>query len=168
VRVTDNGTPVDQLIAAINKSIERASGSGASTRKVVSVELILQIVVSDTVNLGLDFKVPFSGMKLSNGAQVTSEDTLTTYVTLLPPAHAARGDDCGGETEDAILSVVTTIRDAITSASDDLRPLPSESVDIPFAITEAGILAAEADPGPASGVTHTLRLGLASGLVRGW
>jgi len=48
---------------------------------VASVQLILEVVASKTAGGGLDFRVPFIGMKLRLGATVTKKDTHTIDIT---------------------------------------------------------------------------------------
>src|SRR6185369_8660774 len=80
VNVPDGGVPVDTLISVVKDSIKQAGVSRTSHTKdlkVASVQLILDVVASETAGGGVDFRVPFIGMKLSLGAKVTKKDTHT-------------------------------------------------------------------------------------------
>ena len=70
MRVTDGGVPVQALISVVKDSIKRAGISRASQDRdlqVASVQLILDVVAAKTAGGGLDFRVPFIGMKLRVG-----------------------------------------------------------------------------------------------------
>ena len=74
MKVTDEGVPVDTLISVVKDSIKRAGVSRTSQARdlqVASVQLILEVVASKTAGGGLDFRVPFIGMKLRVGGKVT-------------------------------------------------------------------------------------------------
>lgn len=89
MNVPDEGVPVDTLISIVKDSIKQAGVSRTSQAKdlqVASVQLILDVVASKTAGGGLDFRVPFIGMKPSLGAKVTKKDTHTIDITLVPPA----------------------------------------------------------------------------------
>jgi hypothetical protein len=88
VKVTDQGVPVDTLIGVVKDSIKQAGVSRTSETRdmeVASVKLILDVVASKTAGGGLDFCVPFIGMKLRAGTKVTKKDTHTIDITLVPP-----------------------------------------------------------------------------------
>ena len=99
MKVTDEGVPVDTLISVVKDSIKRAGVSRASTTadlRVASVQLILEVVASKTAGGGLDFRVPFIGMKLRLGATITKKDTHTIDITLVPPEDRATRQVRGG------------------------------------------------------------------------
>src|SRR6516225_7680270 len=76
VKVTDQGVPVETLISVVKDSIKRAGISRTSQDRdlqVASVQLILDVVAAKTVGGGLDFRVPFIGMKLRVGGKVTNK-----------------------------------------------------------------------------------------------
>src|ERR1700743_3136427 len=111
MQLTSDGVPVEELIAAVKYSIKQAGVSGTSDTqdlRVASVQLILQAVVVKSVGGGLDFNIPFIGMKLALGTKVTSHDTHTIDMILIPPAQKAF--DVRGEVEDALVDAITTIR----------------------------------------------------------
>ena len=58
---------MDTLISVVKDSIKRAGVSRTSQNRdlqVASVQLILDVVASKTAGNGLDFRVPFIGMKV--------------------------------------------------------------------------------------------------------
>jgi hypothetical protein len=165
VKVTDGGVPVDALISVVKDSIKQAGLSRASQNgdlRVSSVQLILQVVASKTAGGSLNLRVPFIGMKLSAGAKVTRKDTHTIDMTLVPPGERAERPVRGGEVQDALVKAITTVRDVMKSAAsgDDPWILSAGTVDISFAITQAGTISLGVDGELASELTQTLRLGL--------
>src|SRR5580704_18908400 len=102
MKVTDEGVAVDTLISVVKDSIKQAGVSQTSPTRdlqVASVRLILEVVASKTAGGGLDFRVPFIGMKLSVGTKVTKKDTHTIDIALVPPKETATRQVRGGEVE---------------------------------------------------------------------
>lgn len=166
MRVTDEGVPVEALISVVKDSVRRASVSRATPAadlRVASVQLILEAVASKTAGGGLDFRVPFIGMKLRLGARVTSKDTHTIDITLVPPEDRDIRQVRGGEVEEALVNAIATIRAVMARAAegDDPWLLSAGTVDISFAITQTGTISLGVDGELADELTHTLRLGLA-------
>lgn len=168
MKVTDQGVPVDTLIRVVKDSIKRAGVSRTSQTRdlqVVSVKLILDVVASKTAGGGVDFRVPFIGMKLRVGAKVTKKDTHTIDITLVPPEERDTRQVRGGEVEDVLVNAIATIRDVVTKAAqgDDPWVLSTGTIDISFAITQTGTITLGVDGELVGEVTQTLRLGLAPG-----
>jgi len=168
VKVTDEGVPVEALISVVKDSVKRAGVSRTSQTKdlqVASVQLILDVVASKTVGGGLDFRVPFIGMKLRVGTKVTKKDTHKIDITLVPPEERDRRQVRGGDVEDVLVNAIATIRDVMAKAEegDDPWLLSAGSIDISFAITQTGTITLGADGELANELTHSLRLGLAKG-----
>jgi hypothetical protein len=168
MKVTDEGVPVDTLISVVKDSIKRAGVSRTSQTqdlRVASVQLILEVVAGKTAGGGLDFRVPFIGMKLSLGAKVTKKDTHTIDITLVPPKERVTRQVRGGDVEDVLVNAIATIRDVMTRASegDDPWVLSASTIDISFAITQAGTISLGVDGELSDEVTQILRLGLAPG-----
>ena len=166
MNVPDEGVPVDTLISVVKDSIKQAGVSRTSQTKdlqVASVQLILDVVASKTAGGGLDFRVPFIGMKLSLGAKVTRKDTHTIDITLVPPedrdTRQVRGAE---EIQEVLVDAITTIRDVMTKAAegDDPWVLSAGTIDISFAITQTGTITLGVNGELADELTHTLRLGL--------
>ena len=164
MEVTDEGVPVQDLIAVIKDSIKKAGVSAASDThdiRVASVRLILKVVASKSIGGGLDFRVPFIGMKFSTGGKVSTQDTHTIDIQLVPPPpdqeRAVRGD-----VEQTLVSAIATIRAVAASAraGDDPWVLSSGTVDISFVITKAGSISLGVEGELSHEVTHQLRLGL--------
>lgn len=165
MKVTDNGVAVDTLISVVKDSIRHAGMSRTTPGRdlqLASVQLILDVVASTTAGGGLDFRVPFIGMKLRIGAKVTKKDTHTIDITLAPPDDTGTRQVRSGDVEDALVNAITTIRHVMTRAAegDDPWLLTAGTIDISFAITQTGTISLGADGELASELTHTLRLGL--------
>ena len=168
MKVTDEGVPVGTLISVVKDSIKQAGVSRTSQArdlKVASVQLILEVVASKTAGGGLDFRVPFIGMKLSLGAKVTKKDTHMIDITLVPPKEQPTRQIRGGDVEAALVNAIATIRDVMTKAAagDDPWVLSASTIDISFAITQTGTISLGADGELANELTQTLRLGLTPG-----
>lgn len=166
MKVTDEGVPVDTLISVIKDSIRRAGVSRNShTRdlQVGSVQLILKVLASKTAGGGLDFRVPFIGMKLRIGTEITKKDTHTIDITLVPPEGRDTRQVRGGEVEHTLVNAIATIRDVMAKAAegDDPWLLSASTIDISFAITQTGSISLGIDGELGNEITHTLRLGLA-------
>jgi len=168
VKVTDAGVPVGALIAVVKDSVKQARVSRTSETRdlqVTSVQLILQVVASKSTGGRLEFCVPFIGMKLSLGAEVTKKDTHTIDITLMPPEKRDARQVRGGDVEDVLVNAIATIRDVTAKAAegDDPWVLSASIIDICFAITQTGTISLGIDGELANELTHTLRLGLAPG-----
>jgi hypothetical protein len=167
MKVTDTGVAVDSLISVVKESIKQAGVSRTSPDqdlRVASVQLILEVVASRTTGSGVDFRVPFIGMKLRLGAKVTKKDTHTIDITLAPPGERATRQVRSGEVQDVLVNAIATIRDVVTKAAegDDPWVLSGSTIDITFAINQTGTISLGIDGELAGELTHTLRLGLAS------
>ena len=125
MKVTDQGVPVDTLVGVVKNSIKQAGVSRTSQSgdlRVASVQLILDVVSSRTVGGGLDFCVPFIGMKLRAGTKITKKDTHTIDITLVPPEDRDTRQVRSGEVEEVLVSAIATIRDVMTRAADGDDP----------------------------------------------
>ena len=102
-------------------------------------------------------------MKLRIGGKVTSKDTHTIDITLVPPEERATRQVRGGDVEDVLVNAIATVRAVATQAAagDDPWVLSATTIDIRFAITQTGTISLGVDGELANEVTQTLRLGLA-------
>jgi hypothetical protein len=164
VKVTDEGVPLDSLIKVVKDSTRRAGVSRSSRTRdlqVTSVQMILHVVASSTAGGGLDFRVPFIGMKLSLGSKVTRKDTHTIDITLAPPddpvTRQVRGAD---DVEEVLVNAITAIRNVTARAAegDDPWILSEGTIDISFAITQTGTISLGINGELSGELTHTLRL----------
>src|ERR1700752_3601325 len=121
MKLTDEGVSVDTLISVVKDSIKRAGVSRTSQARdlqVASVKLILDVVASKTAGGGLDFRVPFIGMKLRAGAKVTKKDTHTIDMTLEPPKEQETRQIRGGDIQDVLVNAIVTIRSVMNKAAE--------------------------------------------------
>lgn len=165
MKVTDEGVPVETLISVVKDSIKISGISRTSQDRdlqVASVQLILDVVAAKTAGGGLDFRVPFIGMKFRVGGNVTSKDTHTIEITLVPPERRATRQVRGGDVEDVLVNAIATVRAVVAEAAagDDPWVLSASTIDIRFAITETGTISLGVDGELTNEVTQTLRLGL--------
>jgi NTP-dependent ternary system trypsin peptidase co-occuring protein len=167
LRVTDDSVPAKELIRIIKNSIKRAGVSSTSEKadlQVTAVKLILHVVAINTVGGGLDIRVPVVGMRLKMGGKLTRQDTHTIDITLEPPTRLAGHELRDGKVEDTLVKAITTIRAVVADAAegDDPWVLRTGSVDISFAVTDAGNLSVGIEDEFSSELNHTLRLDLAA------
>ena len=88
MEITDTGVDIPGLVSTIKNSIRKANVSGAdatSDMRVVSIDLVLNTVATEKAGGGVELRVPFVGMKLKFGANITRKDTHTIEMTLIPP-----------------------------------------------------------------------------------
>jgi hypothetical protein len=159
--VTETGVAVSDVIDAVKNAVKLAGISAADPGRdlrVASMQLTLNTVATVTAGGGLDFRVPFVGMKLSIGTAVTRRDTHTVDMTLVPPdlRHAVR--DSAVET--VLLEAIQTIRAAVArgAGGDDPFVLKAGTVELRFAITRDGSVTLGFNGEFSSEVAHTLRL----------
>jgi len=165
VKVTSSGVPLDSLIEVVKASIRRAGISRTDQDRDVqmaSVQLILEAVATGTAGGGLDFRLPFIGMKLRLGARVTRKDTHTVDITLVPPEDAGRQTRGAEDIEDTLVNAITSIRALAAQAATGNDPwiLSEGTIDIFFAITATGTITLGIDGELSDEITHTLRLRL--------
>jgi hypothetical protein len=92
MEVADTGVAIDDVVGAVKNVIKVASISNADTGRdlrVTSLQLVLNAVATMVVGGGMDFRLPFLGVKFSVGGAVTRHDTHTIDITLVPPGFAA-------------------------------------------------------------------------------
>jgi hypothetical protein len=160
VQVIDDGVPVDSLISVVKESVKRGGVSKVSGRgdlRVSSVQLTLRVMATRTVGGGLNLRVPVIG------AKVTTQDTHTIDIKLVPPELAPARAVRGGDVANALVAAIATIRETMASAAggDDPWVLSESSVDISFVVTKSGSISLGAEGELTGEVTHRLCLGLA-------
>lgn len=166
MKITGEGVPLGALVDAVKASVRQAGVSRAVQDRglqVASVQLILEAVAADTVGGGLDFRVPFIGMRLKAGAKVTKRDSHTIDITLVPPEDAGRPVRGREDVEEVLVNAIAAIR-AVTSRAacgDDPWALSEGVIDITFAITQNGTISVGINGELSGELTHTLRLRLA-------
>jgi hypothetical protein len=166
VKITSEGVPLDSLVEAVKASVRRAGVSRVShpgDLQVASVQLILEAIASGTAGGGLDFRIPFIGMKLKLGTRVTKKDTHTIDMTLVPSADTGRQVREGKDVEATLVNAIIAIRTVTSRAAqgDDPWILSEATIDITFAITQTGTISIGADGELSGELTHTIRLQLA-------
>lgn len=163
MEITSQGVPVTELIGTVKESLKKAavsSGTGDSDLQMESVQLVLNVVATESAGGGLDFRVPFIGMKLSVGAKVTRQDTHKIDITMVPPPPDPDYRETRGDIETALVDAITTIRGAMASAAegDDPWVLSTSEVEITFVVTKEGSISLGAEGEFANEVTNKLLL----------
>lgn len=163
MEVTSQGVPVTALVGTVKESLRKAAvsnGAGDSDLQMESVQLVLNVVATESAGGGLDFRVPFIGMKLSVGAKVTRQDTHRIDITLVPPPPDPDYRETRGDIETALVDAITTIRGVMASAAegDDPWVLSTSEVEITFVVTKEGSISLGAEGEFANEVTNKLLL----------
>jgi hypothetical protein len=167
MEITAEGVPVNALIGTVKKSLRSAGisrDSGEGDLQVDSVQLVLNVVATESVGGKLDFRVPFIGMKLSMGAKVTRQDTHRIDITLVPP-EPVETREVRGDIETALVDAIEAIRGVMASAAEGDEPwvLSTSEVNISFVITKEGSISLGAEGEFTNEVTNKLRLVLKPG-----
>jgi Trypsin-co-occurring domain 2 len=165
VKVTADGVPVQDVIAAVKLAIKEANVSATDEGRdlrVGSVNLVLHALATRSVGGGLSFTVPFIGMPVRFGAKVTRSDTHEIEINLAPPAQ-----EPGEEVREASLDLVLvdsieTIRAVLAAAADGDDPfiLNDAKITLSFAVTAEGEISIGMDGSMSDEVTHSLVLAL--------
>jgi hypothetical protein len=95
---------------------------------------------------------------------MTTADTHTIDITLVPPEDASREVRGAQDIEDALVDAIGAIRTATerAAAGDDPWLLAEGTIDISFAITRTGTISVGMDGELSGELTNTLRLRLAA------
>jgi Trypsin-co-occurring domain 2 len=165
MEVTDEGVPVNALIGTVKESLRSAGvsrDSGEGDLQVASIQLVLNVVATESVGGKLDFRVPFIGMKLSMGAKVTKQDTHSIDITLVPPESDEETREVRGDIQTALVDAIGAIRGVMASAAEGEEPwvLSTSEVDISFVVTKEGSISLGAEGELTNEVTNKLRLTL--------
>jgi hypothetical protein len=109
----------------------------------------------------VDFRVPFIGMAVKIGASVTSKQTHTLEMTLVPepvPAIETRGV----AVESVLVEAIDTVRAVMARAAggDDPFVLRDSVVELSFGVKKDGSISLGAEGELAGEVTHVMRLAL--------
>jgi len=165
MEVTNEGVPINALIDAVKESLRSAGvsrDSGTGDLQVASVQLVLNVVATESVGGRLDFRVPFIGMKLSMGAKVTTQDTHSIDITLVPPEPDQQLRETRGDIETVLVDAIATIRGVMANAAGGDEPwvLSTGEVEISFVVTKEGSISLGAEGEFANEVTNKLRLAL--------
>jgi len=164
MQVTEDGVPVQELIAAVKDAIKTANVSSTNADRdlrVGSVRLVLHTIATRSSGGGLSFTVPFIGMQFKLGGKITRHDTHEVEISLVPPPADGETEEVRG-IEEVLVEAVETIRAAVASAAggDDPFILQDSSVTIEFGVTAEGYISIGVDGSLSDELTHTLVLGL--------
>jgi Trypsin-co-occurring domain 2 len=165
VNVTESGVPVPDVIDAVKRAIKAAGVSATDQGRdllVGSVALTLHAVATRSAGGGLDFRVPFIGMRVQLGAKLTTRDTHEIAINLTPPLPADRPEIRDGGLDDVLADAIATIRAAVASAAggDDPFVLKDSAITLSFAVTAEGSISVGVNGSLSDELTHTLTLAL--------
>jgi hypothetical protein len=165
MEVTEAGVRVDELVDVVKHAVRTANataGPDYHELRAVSIKLTLHTVATTGAGGGLDFRVPFLGMKLKLGGSVSRQDTHAIEMTLVPP-DLPRHELRDRAIETVLVDAIATIRQVMARAAqgDDPFLLESSYVDLTFAVTKTGSITLGIEGELKDEVTHRLRVGLA-------
>lgn len=161
MHVGEDGVSVQELIETVKQAIKAANVSSIDPDRdlrVGAVQLTLNVVATRSFGGGVDFRIPFVGMQVKLGSKLTKQDTHKIDIHLVPPSPKDRPELRDGDLGSVFVDAINTIRAAVASAAtgDDPFILAKSSVNISFAITEAGTVSLGIDGSLANELTHTL------------
>jgi hypothetical protein len=165
VQVSEDGVAVPELIETVKQAIKTANISSTDLDRelrVGSVHLTLHALATRSVGGGVDFRIPFIGMRVKLGNKVTKQDTHRIDISLVPPDLKGRPELRDGDLRSVFVDAIETIRMAVASAvtGDDPFVLADSSVNISFAVTAEGTISLGIDGALTNELTHTLTLRL--------
>ncbi len=165
MKVTADGVPVQDVIAAVKLAIKEANVSAADEGRdlrVGSVNLVLHALATRNAGGGLSFTVPFIGMPVRFGAKVTRSDTHDIEINLAPPPQESGEEVREASLDQALVDSIETIRAVLATAAggDDPFILNDAKITLSFAVTEEGEISIGIDGSMSDEVTHSLVLAL--------
>ena len=163
MKVTEDGVPVQDVIAAVKLAIKEANVSATDEGRdlrVESVRLIVHALATRTVGGGLNFTVPFIGMPVRLGTKVTKSDTHEIEINLIPPGQDAEHEVRKASLDQALVDAIETVRAVVASTADGDDPfaLNDAKITLSFAVTADGDISIGIDGSMTDEVTHTLVL----------
>lgn len=165
MKVTDTGVPVESLIDTVKSAVRQAGISTTdadSPIRVTAIQLVLNVVATTTAGAKLEFKIPFIGMNVKLGNTVTTSDTHTIDITLVPPDLAPRFEIRDGQADEVLVDAIETITAAVAHAAEGEDPfvLKESAVELVFAITDSGSISLAIEAETKNELTHKLKLSL--------
>jgi hypothetical protein len=166
MEISDTGVAIDEVVGAVKNAIKVAGISVINDDRdlqVTSIQLLLNTVATSILGGGVDFRVPFLGMKLSIGRKVTRSDTHMIDIALQPLRPDGQHEIRDGPVEGVLVEAINTIRKVMMRAveGDDPFLLESGLVELSFAVTEDGTITLGFMGEFKEEITHTLRMALA-------
>jgi hypothetical protein len=161
---TEEGMPVDELIAKVKDALIEAgvtSANAGADLRVHSVRLVLAVIATGGLGGRVNFRVPFIGTEFAVGGKRTQRHMHTIDITLVPPSQTSPGA-ARGNIRDVLVQAILRVRQTVASASQGKDPwyLSTATVDISFGVTKEGTISVAAEGGMTSETTNTLRLSL--------
>ena len=165
MEVSEDGAAIDDVIGAVKEAIKVAGISGTDNNRdlrVTSVRLVLKTIASVATGGGVDFRIPFLGMSLKLGGSVTTQDTHTLDISLVPPDLGPQHEVRDGDVAAVLADSISTIRALLARASggDDPFGLQTGFVELNFAVTRDGSITLGFNGELHGQVSHTLRIGI--------
>ncbi len=126
----DIGLPVDDLVASVKNAIKQANVSVTDPDRdlaVTSVYLRLNTIATATVGGGLDFRIPFIGMKVKVGATVTRQRTHVMEMTLVPELAVPEIQTRDAAVEGALVDAIEAVRAVMSRSAEGTTRSPCKT-----------------------------------------
>lgn len=164
MKVTEEGVPVQDVIAAVKLAIQEANISAAYEDRdlqVGSVTLVLHALATRTAGGSLTFTIPFIGMPVRLGTKITKSDLHEIEVTLVPPGKSGK-EIREAPLDRALVDAIETVRTVVArgASGDDPFILDKAKITLSFAVTAEGDISIGADGSMSDEATNTLVLTL--------
>lgn len=166
MQVTATGVPVSSLVDAVKAAVRDAGISTVDQDRrvrVTAVQLTLNAIATTSAGAKLEFKIPFLGMNVKFGSTLTTRDTHTIDITLVPPdlaqAHEIRDASVDQVLVEAIETILAVLADA--AGGEDPFVLKESTVELSFALTEDGSISLGLDAETKDELTHKLKVTVA-------
>lgn len=161
----DPRLPVDELIDVIKNGVMRANVSVTDPDRdlqVASVHLKLNTIATAMAGGGLDFRIPFVGIKARVAGSVVQQTTHAVEMMLVPDGTAPVFDTRNAAIEDVFVDAIDTVRAVVACAAegDDRFVLKDSIVELPFGVTEEQCISLGVEEELKYEITHTMSLSL--------
>ncbi len=156
--------PVDDLITAVKNAIQQANISVTNPGRdlaVTSVYLKLNTIATAKAGGGLDFRVPFVGLKVKVATSVAQQRTHMMELTLAPQDTVI--EIRGSQVDVILVEAIETVRAVMARAAegDDPFTLDDSAMELSFGVSRDGSISLGVDGELADEITHTLRVTIA-------
>ena len=156
--------PVDDLITAVKSAIQQANISVTNPDRdlaVTSVYLKLNTVATAKAGGGLDFRVPFIGLRVKVATSVTRQRTHMMELTLSPEDTVIQTR--GSQVDAMLVEAIETVRAVMAraAAGDDPFTLRDSAMELSFGVAQDGTISLGLDGELTDEITHTLRVTIA-------
>lgn len=155
-------TDIERVITGVKRAIRAVQqhGGGLQIINVEKIELTLKALIEKSAGGELKIKIPIIDTNLGAKVGITSNDTQTIQLTLVPIKAATRSLTRSESFEKELFEALVTIREGIKNASE-MEPkftLQNAVVEINFVVNTKGEIAILAKGSEESEIMHSVKL----------